>query len=82
MSLKEKLDEIRAGAARMIPPDKLALMLAATDALRRSGILDGVIKVGQPLPAFALPNARGETVSSASLLVQGPLVLTVFRGHW
>ena len=82
MSLKDKLDEIRAGAARMIPPDKLALMLAATDALRRSGILDGVIKVGQRLPAFALPNAHGETVSSTALLAQGPLVLTVFRGHW
>ncbi len=54
----------------------------ATDALRASGIMDGVIKVGARLPAFTLPNAHGTPVSSAALLAQGPLVLTVFRGHW
>ncbi len=82
MSLKEKLDAIREGAKKMIPPDKLALMLAATAALRSSGIMDGVIKVGDRLPAFELTGARGDRVASAALLAQGPLVLTVFRGHW
>lgn len=82
MSLKEKLDTIREGAKKKIPPDKLAVMQAATDALRSSGIMDGVIKVGDRLPAFELTGARGERVSSAALLAQGPLVLTVFRGHW
>ena len=33
-------------------------------------------------PAFALPNAAGETVRSADLLAKGPLVLTIFRGVW
>ena len=55
---------------------------AATETLRASGIMDGVIKVGSRLPAFTLPNANGVAVSSADLLAQGPLVLTVFRGHW
>lgn len=82
MSLAEKLTAIRNGAKSRIPPEKLAIMERATVALRNSGILNGVIKVGQPLPAFALTGARGQTVRSADLLATGPLVITVFRGQW
>lgn len=82
MSLAEKLAAIREGARQKIPPAAWATMTDATNALRASGILDGVIKVGARLPAFTLPNATGTLVSSTSLLNQGPLVLTVFRGHW
>ncbi len=59
-----------------------AIMHRATDDLRASGILDGVIKVGDPLPLFALKNAFGQEVRSSELLAKGPLVLTVFRGSW
>ena len=82
MSLSAKLDEIRNGAMKMIPPDKLAVMLKATADLRASGILDKVIKVGSPLPPFTLTNMRGASVSSADLLKRGAVVLSVFRGHW
>ena len=82
MSLQAKLDAIKKGAMERIPADALNTMGAATDALRNSGILDGVIKVGQPLPPFELANQRGEVVRSADLLGQGAVVLTVFRGHW
>ena len=44
--------------------------------------MDRVIKVGGPLPAFALKNAFGQEVRSPDLLAKGPLVLTVFRGSW
>ena len=82
MSLSAKLDEIRQGAMKMIPADKLAVMTQATTDLRASGILDGVIKVGSPLPAFNLTNMRGASVSSVDLLKRGAVVLSVFRGHW
>ena len=82
MSLKDKLDEIRAGAGRMIPPDKRAIMEQATADLRASGILKRVIKVGDALPAFALRNQRGALVQSQDVLGHGAVVLTVFRGHW
>jgi hypothetical protein len=82
MTLAERLDTIRQGANRRIPPDKRAIMHRATDDLRSSGILDRVIKVGDPLPTFALKNAFGEEVRSSALLANGPLVLTVFRGSW
>jgi peroxiredoxin len=44
--------------------------------------MDRVIKVGNPLPGFALKNAFGQEVRSSELLAKGPLVLTVFRGSW
>lgn len=82
MSLNEKLSAIRDGAAKMIPPDKLAVMHQATQDLRASGILGGVIKPGDRLPAFTLTNTRGDTLTSQNLLGTGAIVLTVFRGHW
>ncbi|HEX3415284.1 MAG TPA: hypothetical protein VHT21_02595 [Stellaceae bacterium] len=82
MTLAERLDTIRQGANRRIPPDKRAIMHRVTDDLRASGILDGVIKVGDPLPLFALKNAFGQKVRSAEILAEGPLVLTIFRGSW
>ena len=82
MSLEEKLAAIREGAKKRIPEDKRAEMGRATKELRESGIMDGVIKVGDTLPEFALGNANGDTVTSSDLLARGPVVLTVFRGVW
>ena len=82
MSLKEKLDTIRAGAAKSIPPDKLAIMHAVTAAQQAEGIADRALAVGAALPPFELSNQRGNTVRSADLLARGPLVLTVYRGGW
>jgi hypothetical protein len=82
MTLKDKLDLIRAGAATRMPAAALATMAAATQNLRASGILRAVLGVGATLPPFALPNARGDVIRSSQLLDRGAVVLTVFRGHW
>jgi hypothetical protein len=82
MTLAAQLDAIREGAAKRIPAEARAVMGQATQDLRESGILDGVPKVGDALPAFSLRNSQGKEVSSGSLLAQGSLVLTVFRGSW
>jgi peroxiredoxin len=44
--------------------------------------MERVIKTGDALPPFALPNAHGYEVGAADLLAEGPLVLTFFRGDW
>lgn len=82
MSLAKKLDAIREAGATRIAADKRAVMGAATQAVRDSGIEAGFIKVGDRLPEFALDNARGQRVRSTDLLNRGAVVLTVFRGHW
>ena len=82
MSLKEKLDAIREASSKRIPPDRQAVMHRATADLRASGILDRIVKVGQPMPAFSSEAHDGRAVGSNDLLARGPLVLSFFRGHW
>ena len=82
MSLEEKLAVMRNEASKRIPADKLAVMHDATESLRRSGILDRVIKPGSPAPDFTLDDQNGEAVTLSALTARGPVVLSVFRGFW
>jgi hypothetical protein len=82
MSLKDRLDAIREASAKRIPPDRQAIMHRATTDLRASGILDRIVKVGQPMPAFSGLAHDGRAIGSTDLLARGPLVLSFFRGHW
>jgi len=82
MTLTETLQSIREASAKRIPPERAAIMHRATEELRASGIMDRVIRVGDKLPAFALPNSYGQEVRSAEVLAKGPLVLTFYRGAW
>jgi hypothetical protein len=82
MSLEDKLAATRTAAAARIPPDRQAIMHRATEDLRKSGILDRIVPVGAPMPAFDLANHDGRRVSSDDLLAGGPLVLSFFRGSW
>src|SRR5579863_9074267 len=50
--------------------------------LRDSGLFDGALKIGDPLPRFWLQNAKGHFVDSQELLAEGPLVISFFRGDW
>lgn len=82
MSLTEKLAAMRAGAKERLEPEVFQTMRAATQGLKDSGIEDRSLKPGYRAPAFALPNARGETVASADQLKNGPLVVSFYRGGW
>jgi len=82
MSLADKLAATRAASDGRIPPDKATIMHRATEDLRRSGIMDRIVKVGSTAPAFALANHDGSRVVSADLLAHGPMVLSFFRGSW
>jgi AhpC/TSA family len=82
MSLKERLDQIREQARKRIPPEAQAVMERATQDLRRSGMLERVVKVGQAAPEFTLPDTAGDPVSLAALRSRGPVVLSFYRGRW
>jgi peroxiredoxin len=81
MALSEKLDELRAGMARL-PDDIRETMLAAQAELISSGIAEQALGVGDTVPDFDLPNQRGETVSLTQLLSGGPVVISFYRGGW
>lgn len=82
MSLQERLDAHKAKSGVNRPPEVSAALQRGTAELRASGILERVLKAGARAPEFTLPNQDGAPVSSVALLERGPLVLTVYRGHW
>ena len=43
---------------------------------------DQAIKIGGKAPNFELPDPLGNTISLSSLLNEGPLVITFYRGSW
>ena len=63
-------------------PDWTAIMDRATADLAATDILDRVPRVGDRAPYFARPNLDGDTVRLTTLIKDGPLVVSFFRGRW
>jgi len=85
--LQQRLDEFKRTFESGAPPynaprDVIETMHRATAELKASGAEDAALKVGDRAPAFTLPNQDDMQVSSGDLLLDGPLVVTCFRGHW
>ncbi len=82
MTLQNKLSELRRQFEAKAPSETLTLMHRATDELRKSGIMERVLKVGEHVPTFTLPDEEGRRVSTFELLKKGPVVITFYRGLW
>ncbi|PMS15475.1 alkyl hydroperoxide reductase [Trinickia dabaoshanensis] len=87
MSLQDKLDAFRADFKAgkppfNAPPEIHPVMERATAELIASGQAGRAIKAGDRAPHFNLKDQDGNDVSSAALLVKGPLVVTFYRGVW
>jgi hypothetical protein len=82
MSLRDELRALREKAEARRPPDVVATMRRAVDELRASGAPAAVLKAGDRLPHFALPDGNERIVDSRALLATGPLVVTFYRGRW
>ena len=80
MSLKDKLDEIRAKGRQ--DATLKAAVDTLVDQLRRAESDTNALKVGDAMPPFVLPSAEGRLVASDELLGRGPLVVSFFRGDW
>lgn len=81
-TLKEQLEARSEKASKNVPAEVRTEFAKGIDAVRESGILDRARKVGDKAPDFTLKNAKGEEVQLSSLLAQGPVVLTWYRGGW
>lgn len=82
MGFQDELADIKRMSVEKRGPTVIALYERGVDELRASGLADRALAVGDTMPAFALPNARGSTVRSGDLLGRGPLVVTFYRGGW
>lgn len=82
MKLQDEINGLLNKVRQNLPPATAAIMAGAMKKLQESGITDHSHRKGDSAPAFELPNVRGEMVSSSSLLNQGPLVVSFYRGSW
>lgn len=82
MSLNETLAKFKQERSANRPPQVTKVMQAEAIRWANAGLEEGSLQVGNKIPAFALTNATGKTVSSADLLKEGPLVISFYRGAW
>jgi hypothetical protein len=82
MNLQEKLDALKANFEKQAPQEALEIMHKTTDDLRKSGILERVLQVGDTMPEFELKNAEGDRIRSKDILTHRLMVLSFYRGKW
>jgi hypothetical protein len=80
--LQKRLNAIRSGFEKQAPPGVLEIMHRATRDLADVLAREPGLGVGDAAPPFRLPDQDGNVVDSVDLLARGPLVVTLFRGHW
>ena len=82
MNLQEKLDRLKANFVAKAPKETLEIMQRASADLKASGIMEGVLKVGDHAPQFELKNAEENVIRLTDILSESPLVLSFYRGKW
>jgi cytochrome oxidase Cu insertion factor (SCO1/SenC/PrrC family) len=82
MNLQKKLDRLKRHIEEQLPKEAVEIMHRATDDLEKSSILYHTVKVGDEAPDFSLENADGKEFHLKELLVNGPVVLSFYRGKW
>ena len=81
-TLSDQLQETQNAFKQNKPSETVDVMATATAELEASGIIDNSLEVGNPAPDFELPDATGKAVKLSSLLANGPVVITFYRGQW
>jgi peroxiredoxin len=76
MNLQDKLNELKANFEKQAPKEALEIMHKATDDLRKSGISERALKVGDSMPEFELENAEGSRIRSRDILAKKRIVLS------
>ena len=82
MALREELQQHLAKFKQRMSPQVIATVQADIDALVASDFAGRAVKQGDKAPDFKLPGVHGNSVALSSLLMQGPVVLTFYRGGW
>ncbi len=81
-TLSEQLEQRKQQGAAKAPTEVIALRQAETDKLIASGIAERSLHQGDLAPDFTLPDAEGKSVTLSTLLREGPVVVSFYRGSW
>lgn len=80
--VRKELEAFREKSAKNAPPERIRVYERGIDEVRRSGVLEKALKVGDRAPDFELPDSTGKKVRLSGLLARGPVVVTWYRGGW
>ena len=81
-SYVDQRDQMQTQMAAQAPAELLEGFAAAAERLDAVDFASRAPKVGEQAPEFVLPDQRGDEISLAELLRDGPLVLIFYRGEW
>jgi peroxiredoxin len=81
MAYKQAAEALQA-KVKVTLGEKFSIISSDMERVRSSDVLDHALKVGDAAPEFILPDAFGHEVSLKSLLAEGPLVVSFYRGEW
>ena len=82
MSLPQELKEYRAKFNLKASNDKKLAYQNGIDAIRKSGLAENALGVGQLAVDFSLINAADKQINLYQNLNLGPVILTWYRGGW
>jgi hypothetical protein len=82
LTLKEQLDATNKGFTERMDPAVVQNIETAITEVGATGVLETAKQIGDSAPDFTLPDATGKHVQLSSLLKNGPVVLTWYRGNW
>lgn len=80
--LHDQIAEFQQQAFSRMPAEVQETLREETRKLVATGITAQAITQGQQAPDFTLPDPQGAPVTLSTLLAQGPVVLTFYRGGW
>jgi len=82
MILADEIQKLQKEMIPNIPADALAVIMQKTEQLVASHLSDQSLKAGDLIPPFSLVDERGVIQESETLLSEGPLVISFYRGGW
>ncbi len=80
--LNQKIRDTIAQFREALPADLSALIEQGAGEISALDVIERARQAGEPAPAFALLNQRGERKHLSDYLARGPLVVTFYRGVW
>jgi peroxiredoxin len=81
-TIQQQSEELSAASAGRMPPEVAAVFGAEQQRWRDQGEPEGIVRPGQTIEDFTLPDATGAEVSLAELVAAGPAVIVFYRGGW
>jgi peroxiredoxin len=81
-TISQQAAAISAGSATQLPSGIAQVFADEQRRWRERGEPDGIIREGERIDDFALPDATGSRVGLAELVADGPAVVVIYRGGW